>query len=146
MRIVFVMGPACGGKSTFINKNFSEFKKIDLFDFQTDFMSVEEVAESYKRCMEALLDVIRNNEDVVLEHTFLKAKRRKVYIDAIKQITNVPIEAYFIFPSDEEMIKNARQRGIRLTNTTINGYREIADFPTVDEGFETVTIITKNSD
>lgn len=145
MRIIFVMGPACAGKSTFIKENFPEFKKIDLYDFQERWVTVENVMKSYEECLKALLDVIKNKEDVVLEHTFLKAIRRKAYIDAIKEITDTPIEAYFLFPSDEELKENAKQRGIKLNEKTIQLYREIAEFPTIEEGFAQVTLIRKNN-
>jgi predicted kinase len=144
MRIVFVMGPACAGKSTFIKKHFPDFYKVDLFDFQTDFMSVDMVMKSYEDCKNALIDAIKTHENIVLEHTLLKAIRRKVYIDAVKEITDIPIEAYFIYPSDEELKENSLKRKIKVDTWTLKNYRETAEVPTKNEGFVSVMLITNN--
>lgn len=143
--IVFVMGPACAGKSTFIKHNFPDFKKIDLYDYeQKNGFSFEGVYQAYEECRIDLIDAVNKKENVVLEHTLLKAIRRKVYIDSIREITDEDIVAYFIYPSDKQLESNAKKRNISFFKGELENIREIAEMPTIDEGFSEVNIITKN--
>lgn len=145
VKIIFVMGPSCGGKSTFIKNNFPEYKKLDLYDYEEkNGFSIPAIIQSYDEIKEDLIDAIKNNEDIVMEHTLLKAIRREVYIDAIKEVTDSPIIGYFILPSDEEIESNAKKRKVRLYEGELDNIRNILDIPTVDEGFAEVHIITQN--
>lgn len=143
--IIFVMGPSCAGKSTFIKKNFPDYKKIDLYDFEIENgFSVEAIMQAYEECKNALVESIKNKENVVMEHTLLKAIRRKVYIEAVKEITDEPIVGYFICPSDDELKANAKRRMISFWKDELNNIREIMELPTTKEGFNEVHIIDKN--
>ena len=143
--IVFVMGPSCAGKSTFIKKNFPTFKKIDLYDFELENgFSVEGIMQAYEECKNALVKAIKNGEDVVMEHTLLKAIRRDIYIKAVKEITNEPIIAYFICPSDNELKSNAKRRMISFWKDELKNIRDIMELPTTEEGFGEIHIIDKN--
>ena len=44
--IHFVIGPACSGKSYFIRKTFPNAVVVDIFDFQENCYTVEDVAQS----------------------------------------------------------------------------------------------------
>lgn len=143
--IVFVMGPSCGGKSTFIKKNFPNFKKIDLYDFEIENgFSVEAIMQAYEECKNALIDAIKNGENVVMEHTLLKAIRREVYIKAVKEVTDEPIIGYFLCPSDKELNSNAKRRMISFWKGELANIREVMELPTTEEGFSEVHIIDKN--
>ena len=145
MKIIFVMGPSCGGKSTFIQNNFPNYKKLDLYDYEVkNGFSIPAILQSYDEIKEDLLKAIKNNEDIVMEHTLLKAIRREVYIDAIKEITDAPIIGYFILPSDEEIKINAEKRKVSLYDGELDNIRKILDIPTEEEGFAEIHIITEN--
>lgn len=141
MAIKIVMGPSCTGKSTFIKETFPNATVIDLFDFQKDFMSVDEVMQSYIDCRDALVNAIKENKDVVLEHTLLKAKRRPMYINAIKEVTDEPINVYVLIPDKEDYLKFAEKRNCNMSKEIIDMMFETLETPTIEEGFNNIYII-----
>lgn len=141
MAIKIVMGPSCTGKSTFIKETFPNATVIDLFDFQKDFMSVDEVMQSYIDCKDALVNAIKENKDVVLEHTLLKAKRRPMYINAIKEVTDKPINVYVLIPDKEDYLKFAEKRNCNMSKEIIDMMFETLEIPTIEEGFNNIYII-----
>ena len=142
MAIVIVAGPSCAGKSHFIKEYFPRHRVIDLFEFQRDItISIPAVMKSYEQCRDALVEAVQHHENVVLEHTLLKAIRRKMYIDAIKEVTDEPIEIYFLFPCMTKHMEYAQQRDAGWTANELQNMRDIAEFPTVEEGFHAVHII-----
>ena len=146
MKIIFVIGPACAGKSTYIKNNFSDFEKIDLYDFQKDypFLGYEEVVESYDKCKDALIEAIKSNKNVVMEHTLLRAIRREVYIDAVKELGDYKIECVLIKPSAEVLADRQKQRGIPYSIERAKDELDVLEDPTEDEGFSKITIIEYN--
>ena len=136
--ITIVMGPPCAGKSTFIKKNFPDAKVIDLFDYQKDCFTKEDVWHSYEVCAEELQKAIKENEDVVLEHTLLRAIRRKYYIDKIREVTDEDINIVCIIPSQKVLKERCEKR-----KTSYNGScLDILEKPKKKEGFSEITIIT----
>lgn len=143
MQITFVMGMACSGKSSYIKKHFPNATIIDLYDFQKNkpFLGYEEVVKSYEECKEAVLEAIKRGEDVVMEHTLLKAIRRKPYIDAIREITDAPIDIVLINPEIYTLAARCRRRGIYNDENYLRKNLEILEIPTKEEGFDNITII-----
>lgn len=147
-KVVFVMGIAGSGKSTYIKENFKDYKIIDLYDFQKDklMFSVDDVWKTYVEAKDAILEAIKNNEDVVLEHTLLRAERRKFYIDAIREISNIPIEIILINPSIENLERNYSirypEKKKKYLKEHILQNLEVLEIPSIEEGFDRVTIIS----
>ena len=142
--IKIVMGLPCAGKSTFIENNFEGIKKIDLYDYQTNIMRQDEVWKSYEDVKDEIIKRIKNNEDFVVEHTLLKAIRRKYYIDAIREVTQEPIEIWLIKPNEEQYLKQCKMRDINHTSEDYKWYMDILEIPTIEEGFSKVHIIEIN--
>lgn len=143
--IVFVMGASCAGKSTYIKENYPDFYKVDLYDFQKRLgCSFEAIVESYEQCRLALIEAVKEHENVVMEHTLLRAIRRQPYIEAVREVTDSPIEIVSIFPSDEELLENAKKRKVKFFPGEFKSMREVYEIPTIEEGFSKVTIIDKN--
>ena len=144
MSVIIVAGPTCAGKSTFIKDHFPDHTVVDLFDFQKDFkyVTVEGVMQSYEECKNALQAALRQGKNVVLEHTLLKQMRRPMYIDAIRECTNEPIEMYFLVPSDEQLIKQMRERSYASDIKTAQSMKEVIELPTLSEGYAVVHIIS----
>lgn len=139
--IKFVIGPACAGKSTFIKNNFPEYKIVDLYSFQRKFLTINNIMESYYECKTALIEAIKENENVVLEHTLLKRKRRTMYIEAVKEITNEPIDIYVIKPTEEEMEIHYKMRKFNTTFATYKEELEMLEIPTKEDGFRNIYIV-----
>lgn len=145
MAIIFISGPACAGKSTFIKENFPNKRVIDLYDFQKDirFFTFETIWQSYVDCLEEMKKCINNKEDFVLEHTLLKAQRRAFYIEELRKITNEDIEIYFLYPSEETLTKQSKERKCFYGKKDIQDQLELCELPTKEEGFSEVHIISK---
>lgn len=146
MSVIFVIGPSCAGKSTFIANRYPNLKKIDLYDYQSyllerKFYTIQDILKSYEDCKNAVVEAVKNNEDIVLEHTMLKAIRRKEYIDAIREVSDTPIGVVVIYPSDDKILEHADKRGVFMTQNELNDYREIFEEPKFSEGFSKITIL-----
>ena len=139
-KVVFVIGPPCSGKSTFIKSNFPDRKHINIFDYQGKMVTVQTLMEAYDKCKEDIVKSIKAGEKVVIEHTLLKAVRRKPYIDAIKEVSKQEIDVYFLIPTKEKHLENFKKRGISLLENEIDDYCQFIELPTVDEGFANVVI------
>ena len=143
MKIIFVIGPAGSGKSTYIKKNFPDAKVVDLWDFQENLrrFSVEEIFETYKMAEDALKETIKKNlntdNTVILEHTLLKAKRRPQYIGAVRSITDVPIEVHVMNPSIEIYKERCKSKGISPRIDEL----ELLEIPVEEEGFSYIKVI-----
>ena len=146
MRIIFVMGPTGGGKSYYIENNLKDFVKVDLYDFQKNNMTYDEVWESYMKCKDKLIEEIKKGNDVVLEHTLLKGIRREIYINAVKEISDVSIEAVWIFPDIEKYKENSLKRFHAFSQRMYDEFKEVSETPTVEEGFSSVLIMTSSHD
>ena len=147
MSVIIVAGPTCAGKSTFIKDHFPQHTVVDLFDFQKNFKFVnpELVFESYIKCRDALVEALKQGKEVVLEHTLLKAKRRAMYIDAIRSVTDAPIEMYFLMPSDKQLFKQMKARKYTRSLDTAKDMKAIAEVPTLEEGYAVVHIISDDN-
>jgi len=136
MKIVFVIGPACSGKSTYIKNNYHDYNVIDLYDFQKGHQYAT-ILDSYEKCKEALIESIKEGKDTVMEHTLLREIRRKPYIDAIREITDAPIDIIVMKPSHEEFDKRCRLRGFDGATDDF----DILEIPTINEGYNEIKII-----
>jgi len=154
MRIVFVIGPTNCGKSTFVQENFPDAKVIDMLNYQQMLYpydgkdTIEVALERYEQAKDALQLAIRNGEDtIVLEHTLLRKERRPMYINAVRELTDAPIECYAIVPSKNYYYQLSKC----LKNTNKLAYQyylanlDIFDIPTEEE-FDMVSIIRPKFD
>ena len=144
MSINFVIGPPCGGKSYFIKNTFPKDSIIiDIWDYQKDlfYFTPTNIMESYELAKKDLIKAIKNNpkKTIVFEHTLLRAIRRKVYIDAIKEISSDKINCYLIKPNMKEVKRYCKLRKIDLDEVKQNF--EILEIPTKEEGFDNIFII-----
>ena len=111
MSVIFVMGPSCAGKSTFIANRYPNLRKIDLYDYQSHlferkFYTIDDILKSYEDCKRDVVEAVKNNEDIVLEHTMLKAIRRKEYIDAIREVSGIHYQTIFFYQKWQGIFQN----------------------------------------
>lgn len=142
MAVTIIMGPACSGKSFYIKSNYQNSTVIDLYDFQKKgFSNISDVWKSYEDCAEALKKAIKENKNVVLEHTLLKKIRREWYISQIREVTDENIDIVCIAPSPETLCKRAKSRNININTEDAKKELSILELPTIDEGYANVKII-----
>lgn len=150
MRIVFVMGPVFSGKSIYIKKQFPDARvvKMKVYDefissASDNDMMYELTENAHYYCREALVNTVRaagENETVVLEHPMLKRDARDFFLNAVREVTDRPVECVVLKTDPEEVkeIADHQPAFIRLHDSEIG----VMDIPGEDEGFCSVTIVT----
>ena len=139
--IIFVIGVPCAGKSTYIKKYYSDYKKVDLYDYQKKAMSVVDVLKSYEDCKQELIESIKTCDKVVMEHTLLKKMRRIPYIEAVRQFEDVHLTCVLINPSVEKIMENEELRGLNKSREGILSNLEILEIPEDGDGFDEIIIV-----
>jgi len=148
--IIFVFGMPRSGKTTYIKEHFPDFKHIDVFRFQKDLppgCSQEErevqMMTEYEACKQALIDAIKTNENVVLEHTLLKAIRRTMYIEAVRDSTDQKIIAYVFNPDIETILRINGKEDSSNARERVEQEKSILEIPVAGDDFTEVHIITE---
>ena len=145
--IKIVMGVACGGKSHFIKNNFPDAVCLDVFDYQQKRKSemrsrYEALTMANEDIKEDLVKNILEGNDVVMEHTLLRAIRREPYIAAIKEVTDRDIDIYCVYPSEEQYARNLEARDLTLFD--VSGMWTVLEVPKKEEGYSHVYIVDEN--
>ena len=150
MRIVFVMGPVFSGKSIYIKKQFPDARvvKMKVYDefissASDNDMMYELTENAHYYCREALVNTVRaagEDETVVLEHPMLKRDARDFFLNAVREVTDRPVECVVLKTDPEEVkeIADHQPAFIRLHDSEIG----VMDIPGEDEGVCSVTIVT----
>ena len=149
MRIIFVIGPAFSGKSIYVKKNFPDATVVNISTFNRiaevaeDNTELEKIAENAQiYCREDLLNRIRGakeDEVIVLEHQLLTAASRKFFVDAIKEVTDTPIECVVMSPSDEMIEKMLnKEKALIVFHAYEKGKLEL---PSIAEGFDVINVV-----
>lgn len=147
MKVIFVIGMANAGKSTYIKKHLSENPKVDLYDYQENIKTFDDILKSYEAVKDEVIEQLMIHDTVVFEHTLLKAVRRAYYIDAFKSVyPDVELEVILCHPDLDTFKRNARKRhGVPLHDTMLENLYEdalsVLEKPTEAEGFTKVTEI-----
>jgi len=135
-KITFIMGISNVGKSTYIKKNFPNYVILDLLDYQKriwqdwEFPTVDQVMQSYLDLLEDMKKyLIEGKTDIIIEHTLLKACRRKIYLDELKKFD---VEKNIICL----MVKEEEYRG-----PNYEGNMSVLEYPTIEEGWDKIDII-----
>ena len=142
--VIFVIGVAGSGKSTYIKNNYPDYKKIDLYDYQSHFMCVAEVLQSYEDCKKDLVESIKTCDKVVMEHTLLKKMRRIPYVDAVRETDDVKLTCVLVNPSVEQIVNNRIARGLSKTicnKESVLDELEVLEIPEDGDGFDEIIIV-----
>ncbi|MBR4164308.1 MAG: hypothetical protein IKR11_12360 [Solobacterium sp.] len=148
MRIIFVIGPAFSGKSIYIQREFpdatwikiSTFEK-HVFEAQSN-LEVNQIADNAQLyCSQDLKNRIlhaKEDEIIILEHQMLKKKQRAFYLNAVKEVTDTPVECIVMSPTDE-MVKKQVQN-IEQLFIFYEYDKGKFEMPELDEGFQSIKI------
>jgi predicted kinase len=149
MRVIFVTGPAFSGKSIFIGQNYPEAKLLSMETFVTNIYGAEsndqmkligEYAHLY--CREGLQNMIRmanENDIIIFEHIMLKKETRKFFLEAVREVTSVPVEIVVMCPSEKDLEKMFRNMPQLLS---LYRYEEAKmEKPDLSEGFGSVSFV-----
>lgn len=152
-KVTFVIGANATGKTYFIENNYADkdVEILNVYDYQQRVYEEEGFKESIpfgmqfgclmRANMELLDDImekLKREQDVVVEQTFYKAKRRISYFDIIRKIPEVEIEVYIMNPSDEFWKANLKKSD---PEGNFEGYKREAqaiEFPNPAEGIDAI--------
>jgi len=157
-KLIIVMGTTASGKSHFIDEHFglTEFKHISIGEYQRGLkserelnsMSMEEYFNYLAFCNEKakidMVEALEAGQDVILEHTLYKAKRRIVYTEAAKAVTDEPIDIYVMQPSKERLRRNLKAYTYGDERAVERFFDEMSqiEFPNPVEGFDKIFSVT----
>ena len=125
-KLIMVIGGTATGKSTFIKDHYENLEGIsclNVWDYQeraykeAGYLDSIPLGASFRCLMKAnnellqdVLDKLKDG-DVVIEQTFFKAKRRIVYIEAVKECyPDVEVDVYVMSPDDDLWKSNCEKR------------------------------------
>lgn len=150
--VKLVIGVPASGKTHWINswKEFEDVVQLDIYNYQQmvrkEFTDEEYISshdtyrilfEANERIIKDIVSFVQAGKDVVVEHTLYKMKRRLQIIDAIRKVSDTPIEIYLMQPSDEQLQKNCELKDTEDEYMFSRAKRQMEDveFPSVKEGF-----------
>ena len=154
-KVSFVIGANCTGKSWFVDHFFTkeDVQTLDIYDFQQQVyadkgygnsvpmnMMFSCLWEANDRLLREIIAALRQGQDVVVEQTFFKAKRRIAYIDEIfREVPGVNIKVYVMCPGDAQLRDNLRKRNQEGSfNRIKQEMMELMEFPNPSEGFDMI--------
>lgn len=147
-KIIFVIGGAATGKTTFIKRRFSDKTAgiFNVWDYQCREYGDEECMSGWRKLFRAneelLNDILKfaekSDSDIIVEHTLFMAKRRIAYIDEIRKATDAEIEFYVMQPSDGQWESNIRARGLRDGLNRYKSEMDVFEFPNSAEGIDAI--------
>lgn len=145
----------CNGKNNFSNSNVVI---LNVYDYQQKAYKdagfggrvpfSKEFECLYKANENLLIDIINNlkqSNDVVVEQTLFKAKRRIAYIDRIKDnVENVNIEFFVMCPSDEVWEGYITKRKLHSSFQRHKSVAEQIEFPNPSERIDRIYEVIDN--
>ena len=152
-KVTFVIGATASGKTYYINHNFADknVEILNIYDYQqkayeeSGYGQMMPMAVHFRCLLRAnddlLSDIIENlkqGNDVVAEQTLFKAKRRIVYIDAIREAVDAEIEIYVMCPGEERWQENIRLRKLEDDRGSFEMNTDEIEFPNPAEGIDSI--------
>lgn len=158
--VTFVIGANATGKTTFIESNFSNSNAVilNVYDYQQKAYKdagfggrvpfSKEFECLYKANENLLVDIIDNlkqGNDVVVEQTLFKAKRRIAYIDRIRgDIENVNIVFFVMCPSDMVWERYITKRKLYGSFQSHKSVAKQIEFPNPSERIDKIYEVVDN--
>ncbi len=157
-KLIIVMGTAASGKTHFIKEHFSDmdYKHISIGEYQRSLKTEEELdsmntfeyfdylAYCNEKAKEDMVEALKSGENVILEHTLYKAKRRIVYIEAAREVTDEPIDIYVMQPGRDRLRENLKSyaHGDESALERMLGEMSQIEYPNPIEGYDKIYSIT----
>jgi hypothetical protein len=140
LNVDIVIGIPGAGKSTFIQKNFPNHTKIDMFDFQKSTKNTSiDVLDSQYQFYAAIEKTVRREDvsEIACEGTLLTKNRRMQVYQAIKCGSDCidKVNLYCVIPNKADYLsRNSNEE-------TYNLYVDVFEFPASNEPFDNIFII-----
>lgn len=155
MTINIVMGTTASGKTHFIKERFSECEHFSIGEYQKKIKNlvpdVNKLSDAEYRAMlvkanemimEDVVNALREGKAVVMEHTLFRAKRRIVYIEAFRTVSDEPVHIYVMKPTDEQLMENLKVTNDESYFKNLKWEMSNIEMPNVAEGYEKIYVVT----
>lgn len=108
-RANIIIGPSCTGKYDLAEKLFPDYEVLSVGRMQRE---VERergkdlfiILEAHEKIIEDYVQKIQDRKNAVMIHTLFKTQRRVEYIEAIRQVSDIPVDIYVMQPSNLQNI------------------------------------------
>lgn len=156
MALNIVMGVSGSGRTHFIEHNFSSWKHFSVGDYQRklreetgDFEFMDFFAhkllliKANEQIQEDVIEALKQGENVALEHTYYKAKRRVAYMEEFKKVTDSPIHIYVVMPSEEQFRNNliVSPKHSEKEFDRLWAEMDAIEMPNIAEGYDKIFIV-----
>jgi len=157
LKVTFVIGANATGKSYFIQKHFSggNLERRNIRDYQEIAYNQAGansrlIATDNRKCLynanlmllEDIIELLQQGQNVVVEHTLFKAKRRISYIDEIRKAVNAEIDFYVMCPSDKKWAEFITERNLQGNFQYHKRIAQEIEFPNPIEGIDRIFQVT----
>ena len=148
--IYVIMGAPCSGKTEIRKEFFDNCDYIDIYDYQENCFTLEQLQQAEDNFLHDLLKKINSKPKervFVIEHCFSSAKRRKKYISAIRHELDYTeeINCILVWPRNEDIEYLVKQKLKTEDENTIKRFIDYAlewyglfDIPTKADGFDRI--------
>ena len=156
MALNIVMGVSGSGRTHFIEHHFNTWKHFSVGDYQRklreengdskmmDFFAYKLILiKVNEQIQEDVVNAIKRGDDVVLEHTYYKAKRRIAYVEEFRKATDAPINIYVVMPSEEQFRNNLIKSPKHSEKDFDRLWSEMdaIEMPNIAEGYDKIFIV-----
>lgn len=156
--LIIVNGVPCSGKTHYIQKNYKEYKYIDVkviqkglrnfYSFLSYFTYFKNKIskDSYKFSIKKTIEYFKENDKIVLEVFMISERTQKRFVKRIKaSLEDVNIKYIFIDITDEKLKKNIIKRNNKKnikkhTKKILNMKKEIVNISEFKEFSENITV------
>jgi RNA polymerase-binding transcription factor DksA len=101
------------------------------------------IIKANEQIQEDVLKALRQGQDVALEHTWYKAKRRVAYMEELKKVTDSPIYIYVVMPSEEQFRNNliVSPKHSEKDFDRLWAEMDAIEMPNIAEGYDKIFIV-----
>ena len=143
-KLSIVMGAPATGKSHFIERHFAgqPAVRLNVYDYQQRLIAegtlqgIELLAHANELIAEDAVANLSAGRDVVMEHTYYRAKRRIALTDAVRRIPGVVIEIYVMQPTEALWTRYLAARALDAARA--HDEAKIIEFPNPAEGYHAI--------
>lgn len=151
-RFVMLVGPAGSGKST-VAKNMcseDEYVVVSSDSIRGELFGDESIqgdpSKIFSVCRERCIEALANGHDVIFDATNLNRKKRKSFLNDVKNRSHVPVQAECIVVAItyEDCLRQNKQRDRQVPDYVIHKHFSQFQMPLYSEGWSTIGVVRRS--
>lgn len=159
MALNIVMGVSGSGRTHFVNEHFPNWTHFFVGDYQKKIFAdmgnpkrieihahMDVLIKANEQIMDDVVEALKEGKDVALEHTLFKRKGRITYVEAFKNITDVPINIYVVMPTEKQFRSNliSSEKHDESDFNSLWKEMDAIEFPNIAEGYNKIFLVRDN--